>query len=203
MERNMKRIVLLFLCLWLLSASAFGEEINIVALGASGTYGKGVARNEAFPSQIEAMLKAEGHNIRVTNAGISGNTTSDMVSRLDRDVPEGTQIVIFQPGSNDQRRSNKRHIASSAGDTSGNVETAIRRLKERRIEVILFQFSGGEGKDVAKKYGALFYGSIYRDVPKENILNDGQHLSPEGHAIVSKNMVPLIKQLMVRIEKNR
>jgi hypothetical protein len=40
-------------------------------------------------------------------------------------------------------------------------------------------------------------------VPKENILNDGQHLSPEGHAIVSKNMVPLIKQLMVRIEKNR
>jgi acyl-CoA thioesterase I len=201
-KENMKRYILLLLLFLSLPAAVSAGEINIVALGASGTYGKGVARSDAFPAQIEKMLKAEGYNIHVINAGISGNTTADMLIRFESDVPDGTQIVILQPGSND-RKSNKRGSAISTEETINNVDAIVRRLRERTIEVILIKFLSGEGEAIAAKYGALLYGSIYRDIPKDYILNDGQHLSPEGHAVVAKNMLPLIKQLIARIQKKK
>src|SRR5215510_13601677 len=57
---------------------------TIVALGASNTYGKGVARGQAYPAQLEAILRAKGADVRVVNAGTSG--------------------VILQPGGNDRRK---------------------------------------------------------------------------------------------------
>src|SRR5829696_9240354 len=77
---------------------------TIVALGASNTYGKGVARNQAYPEQLEAILRAKGANVRVVNAGINGDTTEGMLQRLDRTVPNGTSAVILQPGGNDRRK---------------------------------------------------------------------------------------------------
>jgi acyl-CoA thioesterase-1 len=202
-ERNMKRyIALLFLLLLPLPAAVSAGDINIVALGASATYGKGVARSDAFPAQIEKMLKAEGYDVSVKNAGISGNTTADMLSRFESDVPEGTHIVILQPGSNDGRPA-KRRSAINSENTINNVDAIVRRLKERKIEVILIRFSGGKGDAIAEKYGALLYGSIYRDIPRDFILNDGQHLSPEGHSVVAKNMLPLIRQLITRSRKEK
>lgn len=77
---------------------------TVVALGASNTYGKGVARNQAFPAQLETILRAKGLNCRVINAGINGDTTAGMLGRLDRAVPNGTRAVILQPGGNDGRK---------------------------------------------------------------------------------------------------
>jgi acyl-CoA thioesterase-1 len=77
---------------------------TIVALGASNTYGKGVARSQAYPAQLEAILRAKGANVRVVNAGINGDTTEGMLQRLDRIVPNGTSAVILQPGGNDRRK---------------------------------------------------------------------------------------------------
>src|SRR5882757_9899604 len=77
---------------------------TVVALGASNTFGKGVARNEAFPAQLENILRAKGLNCRVINAGINGDTTEGMLRRLDRAVPNGTSAVILQPGGNDRRK---------------------------------------------------------------------------------------------------
>ena len=58
---------------------ASAEAATIVALGASNTYGKGVARNQAYPAQLEAILRAKGSTIRVVNAGINGDTTEGML----------------------------------------------------------------------------------------------------------------------------
>jgi acyl-CoA thioesterase-1 len=69
--------------------SAPAGAATIVALGASNTYGKGVARNQAYPAQLEAILRAKGANVRVINAGINGDTTEGMLQRLDRTVPQG------------------------------------------------------------------------------------------------------------------
>ena len=73
------------------------DAATIVALGASNTFGKGVARNQAYPAQLEAILRAKGANVRVVNAGINGDTTEGMLQRLDRAVPNGTSAVILQP----------------------------------------------------------------------------------------------------------
>ena len=60
---------------------------TVVALGASNTFGKGVARNQSYPAQLEALLRARGFSARVINAGINGDTTAGMLARLDRAVP--------------------------------------------------------------------------------------------------------------------
>ncbi len=107
-------------------AAASADAATVVALGASNTYGKGVARNQAFPAQLEALLRAKGLNVRVINAGINGDTTEGMLRRLDRVVPNGTSAVILQPGGNDQRK--------GSPDRTGEIQS---RLSARHIAVIL------------------------------------------------------------------
>jgi acyl-CoA thioesterase-1 len=103
------------------------DAATIVALGASNTYGKGVARNQAYPAQLEAILRAKGANVRVVNAGINGDTTEGMLRRLDRAVPNGTSAVILQPGGNDARK----HVQ----DRTAEIQS---RLSARGIPVIFF-----------------------------------------------------------------
>ena len=106
--------------------AASADAATIVALGASNTYGKGVARNQAYPAQLEAILRAKGSNIRVVNAGINGDTTEGMLQRLDRVVPNGTSAVILQPGGNDQRK--------GSPDRTADIQS---RLSARGITVIM------------------------------------------------------------------
>jgi acyl-CoA thioesterase-1 len=107
-------------------AAASADAATIVALGASNTYGKGVARNQAFPAQLEAILRTKRSNVRVVNAGINGDTTEGMLRRLDRSVPNGTSLVILQPGGNDRRKHSQ--------DRTGEIQN---RLRTRCIPVIL------------------------------------------------------------------
>ena len=84
---------------------------TVVALGASQTAGKGVSTSEAYPAQLEAMLRARGLDVTVVNAGISGDTTGGMMARLDSAVPKGTRVVILQPGGNDLRKGAPNYTA--------------------------------------------------------------------------------------------
>ena len=115
-------------------ASAEVHATTIVALGASNTYGKGVERNQAFPAQLEAMLRAKGVNVEVVNAGINGDTTEGMLGRLDSAVPSETKAVIFQPGGNDRRK--------NSADRSADI---LSRLRARSIPVIMVPNSAFRG----------------------------------------------------------
>ncbi|MDP1865227.1 MAG: GDSL-type esterase/lipase family protein [Bradyrhizobium sp.] len=105
---------------------ASADAATIVALGASNTYGKGVARDQAYPAQLEAILRGKGSNVRVVNAGINGDTTEGMLGRLDRAVPNGTRVVILQPGGNDRRK--------GSPDRSADIQS---RLSARGVPVIM------------------------------------------------------------------
>ena len=102
------------------------DAATVVALGASNTYGKGVARNQAYPAQLEAILRARGASVHVVNAGINGDTTEGMLQRLDRAVPNGVSAVILQPGGNDRRK--------GSPDRTAEIES---RLAARHIAVIM------------------------------------------------------------------
>jgi acyl-CoA thioesterase-1 len=104
-EMKMKRRIWpgLLAAFGLLFVSA-AQAATVVALGASNTFGKGVSRGQAYPAQLEALLRSKGLNARVINAGINGDTTGGMLARLDRVVPKGTSVVILQPGGNDRRK---------------------------------------------------------------------------------------------------
>jgi len=107
-------------------ASAPADAATIVALGASNTFGKGVARNQAYPAQLETILRAKGASVRVVNAGINGDTTEGILQRLDGVVPNGTSAVILQPGGNDRRK--------GSPDRTSEIQS---RLKARGIPVIM------------------------------------------------------------------
>jgi acyl-CoA thioesterase-1 len=88
---------------------------TVVALGASNTAGKGVSTSEAYPAQLESLLRARGLDVTVINAGVSGDTTGGMMARLDSVVPKGTRVVILQPGGNDLRKNAPNYTAELEG----------------------------------------------------------------------------------------
>jgi acyl-CoA thioesterase-1 len=144
-------------CAALLSAGAAQAATIIVALGASNTYGRGVARSEAYPAQLEALLRAKGRAVRVINAGINGNTTGAMLQRLGS-VPNGTAVVILQPGGNDRRKGRE-------DDRAGNVAAIESRLAARGIKVITLE------------------NGMFHSLPHQP---DGQHLTPEGYRMLAQ-----------------
>jgi acyl-CoA thioesterase I len=133
----------------------------IVALGASNTAGYGVGVEHAYPACIERLLRQREINVEVINSGVSGNTTGDMLFRLDQDVPAGTNLVLLQPGSNDER------LGVSAAVREGNIETITERLRRREITVIR----------VAAAFDAARLG---------NLQPDGIHYTKAGHALIAR-----------------
>ena len=103
MNARLRQIILLG-AFALFSTFGAAHAATFVALGASNTFGKGVSRSQAYPAQLEALLRAKGLNVRVINAGVNGDTTGGMLARLDRVVSKGTSVVILQPGGNDRRK---------------------------------------------------------------------------------------------------
>ena len=162
-------IVLVLLVPTLVAWSAQAATVTVVALGASNTSGRGkgahpggVPRSQAFPAQLQAMLKASGIDARVINAGIAGDTTAGMLARMNSAVPNGTRVVILQPGGNDARRG------------SGNVTSDIvARLQARGIKVIMLDRPSA-------------YASASTRDP------DGQHYNAQGHAAIAAGLLPQV-----------
>jgi lysophospholipase L1-like esterase len=88
----------LLIPIFLLFAFAAELTAQIVAFGASNVAGAGVQPQQAWPAQLEKLLKAQGYDVHIINAGISGDTTADMLNRLDNAIPNGTKIVILDTG---------------------------------------------------------------------------------------------------------
>lgn len=115
-----------------LASPVDAATLNIVAIGASNTSGWGVGGQSAYPAQLQALLRKKGIDANVTNAGVLGDVTAGMLSRLDAAVPKGTDIVILQPGANDLR-----FFGTKAARTA-NVAAMVQRLHARGIRVIVY-----------------------------------------------------------------
>jgi acyl-CoA thioesterase I len=104
---------------------------QIVALGASATAGYGLPASESFPSQLQAMLQAKGSSTRVINAGVSGETTAQILARVNSSVPEGTRIVILSIFM-----LNDGHHGVSPAQHGANIASIRQQLAARHIRVI-------------------------------------------------------------------
>jgi len=144
---------------------------QIVAFGASNISGWNVAASEAMPAQLESMLRDKGYaSIKVRNAGIYGNTTADMRARMDRDIPEGTTIVILDTSGglyNDAQKGIGRELGEA------DLAAITRRLAERHIEVIPVSAA---------------------DIPPQYRQQDGVHLTAEGHRLAAARLLPQVVQ---------
>jgi acyl-CoA thioesterase-1 len=130
-SRFVLRLVLLAVVLAIASPLA-AAPLNIVAIGASNTTGFGVGEANAYPAVLQALLRKQGINANVTNAGANGDVTAGMLSRLDSAVPKGTDIVILQPGANDLRFFGTKEARSA------NIAAMVARVRARGIRVIVY-----------------------------------------------------------------
>jgi acyl-CoA thioesterase-1 len=104
---------------------------QIVALGASNTEGYGVNPSEAWPAQLESMLRAKGSGAHITNAGVNGETTGQVLASLSSSVPEGTKVVILAIGGHNDLRT-----GGSIGAAMANIAAIKKQLAARGIRVV-------------------------------------------------------------------
>ena len=184
------------------------NPIKIVAFGDSLTAGYGLPRKAAFPIQLEKKLKASGQSVSVSNAGISGDTASGGLARLNWAVPEGTNAVILELGANDALR------GVSPAITRRSLDKIMFRLKARSIPVLITGMIAPQGMgdkygrafnsiypDLAKKYDALYYPFFLKGVALDPKLNqpDGIHPTAKGVKIIVENIGPSVLSLIKRV----
>lgn len=173
-----------------LTGAAYAEPIQIIAFGGSNTFGKGVANSDAYPAQLERLLRSAGYDVTVKNEGTNGQTTSDELEKLGSAVPDGARIVIFQPGGND-KRPGKKHFVH--GDTGSNIRTIVQKLLERKILVL---FSGPPSRtQFVENLNILTIDEINRLAPND-LQGDQEHLTANGYKIVAEKMLPLVRQML-------
>jgi acyl-CoA thioesterase I len=191
---------------------AKADPVMIVAFGDSLTAGQGLPTQDAFPSKLAAALKAKGYDVAIVNAGVSGDTTSAALARLDWSVSAGTQAVILEFGANDAFRGVLPAIVSQ------NLDEVIRRLRARNIEVLLAGMYAPRnlGADyvaafdaiypaLAKKYGLILVPFFLKGVAGNAALNqaDGIHPTAAGVDVVVKTILPSAEALIQRVRARK
>jgi len=133
-------------------APAAADPVSIVGMGDSLMAGYELGPGEPFAAKLQDALKKNGYDATVTNAGVSGDTTSDGLARLDWSVPDGTDLVILELGSNDMLRGIDPAL------TKKNLEAMIKRLRARDIKVVLFGMKAAPnlGPDYQKAFDAIY-----------------------------------------------
>ena len=186
--------------------------VKIVALGDSLTAGFGLPADAAFPAKLERALRSKGIAVEVVNAGVSGDTASGGLARLDWSLPEGTQAVILELGANDALRGVDPNVTRSA------LDEILRRLKERRIEVLLAGMLAPRNfgpeyaaafdaifPQLAAAYNTLLYPFFLEGVATDSKLNqpDGLHPTAAGVDAIVAGIVPKVEALIARVRDKR
>ena len=190
-------------------ARAEATPIVLVALGDSLTAGYGLGPGEGFVPQLQAALSARGHNVHVRNGGVSGDTSTGGLARLDWAVGPDTQAVILELGANDMLRG----IAPDV--TRANLTAIIKRLQARNIEVMLAGMLAapnlGEAyaarfnpiyPQLAEQFGPVFYPFFLDGVAGQRGLNlaDGIHPNAQGIGVIVDNMLPSVERLLAQVK---
>lgn len=183
------------------------ETKTLLFFGDSLTAGLGVDPDEAFPAVIQQKLAETGRPWRVVNAGLSGETTSGGVRRLDWILRQPIDIFVLELGANDGLRGISPEISRA------NLLAMIKRVQKQypHAKVVLagMQMPPNMGpdytkqfatmyQDVAKETGAILIPFLLEGVGGVPGLNqaDGIHPTPEGHKIVAETVWRVLQPLL-------
>ena len=184
--------------------------ITILALGDSLTEGLGVDKNDNYPAQLEDRLQAMGYkNTEVVNSGLSGETSTGLVNRLDWVLQTKPDVTILTIGANDAIR------GIDVATIEANIRTAVKRLQDNGSVVILGGMSiyDNLGDDyvaafsdiyprVAKDMSVPLIPFFLEGVGGEAELNqaDAIHPTKEGYTIiVNDNILPILEPTLQEV----
>ena len=198
----------------LLGAPAHAAErvLKIVAFGDSLTAGLGLPAGAAFPARLEAALKAKGHAVTIVNAGVSGDTASGGLGRLDWSVPDDADAVILELGANDALR------GVDPKTTKAALDAILGKLDARRVPVLLAGMAAPRnmGADYVRAFDAIypalasthrvvFYPFFLEGVATDPKLNqgDGLHPTAAGVDVIVARILPSVEALIARAHAER
>ncbi|WP_201529322.1 arylesterase [Psychrobacter frigidicola] len=197
-----------------LTQPANSQSLTILALGDSLTEGLGVANDANYPAQLEASLQEMGYkNVKVINSGLSGETSTGLVNRLDWVAQTKPDITILTIGANDAIR------GIDVATVEDNIRTAVKHLQDNGSQVILggMQIYDNLGNDYVQSFAAM-YPRIAKDmnvtlipffldgVAADANLNqaDAIHPTSEGYTIiVNDNILPILKPEIEQMLANK
>ncbi len=201
--------VLAVFAAFLMPASA--KPVTLVALGDSLTAGYQLPASAALPAALERRLRASGLDVRIENAGVSGDTASGGLDRLDWAVGEGVSGVIVALGANDMLR------GIDPARTQQALDGIIRQLKAKRIDVLLVGMlaTPSLGREYVEKFNKIYpalaerydvplYPFLLEGVAQNRQLNlaDGIHPNREGVEVIAKALEPAVARFVEQISRN-
>ncbi|MGB6348002.1 MAG: arylesterase [Methyloceanibacter sp.] len=181
----------------------------IVAFGDSLTAGYGLAQDQAFPAQLQQALRARGQEVKVVNAGVSGDTAVAGLARLDWSLPDDASAVIIELGANDALQ------GLDPQTTKATLETIITQVQARGLPMLLAGMEAPRNMgqdyveafnaiyvDLAARYDLLLYPFFLDGVALDNglTLDDGLHPNAQGVARIVQGILPKVEELLARVE---
>ena len=176
---------------------------KIIAFGNSLTAGLGLQADETYPAQLQKILQADGYKYEVVNAGVSGDTSSGGLRRLDWSIDGNVKFVILELGANDMLRGIETSL------TKKNLSTIIERIQARRAKVVLVGMEAptSSGPDyrkeihemyqeLSKQHPVLFIPFFFQDLlssPEKYFQSDGSHPNPAGAQILARTVYKVLK----------
>jgi acyl-CoA thioesterase-1 len=179
----------------------------IVAFGDSLTAGLGLAEKDSFPAQLERALKARGQQVKVVNAGVSGDTAAAGLARLDWAMPDDASAVIIELGANDALQ------GLDPAATKATLEKIITELKARGLPILLAGMEAPRNlgqdyvdqfralyADLATRYDLILYPFFLDGVALDDnyTLGDGLHPNAEGVARIVDGILPKVEELLAK-----
>lgn len=187
------------------TAPARPERPRIVVLGDSLTAGLGLPQEQSFPSLLQQRVDADRLNYDVVNAGVSGDTSSGGLRRLDWALADSPQVLVVALGGNDALR------GVPVEELRRNLSAIVERAQANRIAVVLAGMEAPPNfgsaytvafhkvyPDLAGKYGLPLVPFLLEGVAGVESLNqrDGIHPTAEGARMVADNVWSVLRPLL-------
>jgi acyl-CoA thioesterase-1 len=186
------------------------SPLKLVAFGDSLSAGYLLPADAAFPAVLEKALRKDGFNVRVINAGVSGDTATDGLARLDWTLAGGADALILELGANDMLQGIDPTVTQKV------LEQILTKLQERHVKVLLagMRATLSLGKAyvdsfdtiypaLAAKYQLPLYPFFLDGVTthKDLVLTDGMHPSRAGVDVIVKGILPQVEALLRSLPK--
>ncbi len=199
--------------IFLLISPAYAET-TVLALGDSLTAGFGLPSDQGFVPQLQAWLAAKGSDVKIVNAGVSGDTTAGGLSRTDWSLSPDVDAVIVNLGGNDMLR------GIDPGTSRANLDAILAKVTARGVPVLLVSLRapGNYGvdfktafdamyPDLAAKYGAVLADNFFFPVINQQtrlldpayMQADGIHPNAKGVAKILDALGPKVQELLTRV----
>ena len=199
----------LILAAFVSAAAALAAEPVIVVLGDSLAAGLGLPEDQSFPSQLEKALRAKGQNVRIVNAGVSGDTAANGLARLDWAVQPEASAVIVEFGANDALQGMPPQATKQA------LEEILKRLQAKGLPVLLagmqaprnigkeyVEAFGAVYRDLAQRYDVVFYSFFLDGLVGDTSLfqGDGLHPNAKGVTKIVEGILPKVDELLAKVQ---